>query len=389
MTNISGKKIWDLTLEEIEYAYRNLHINNYVYAALSLFHKSKIPFNKAIRIRKGRIPKPLHEPAEKITSLSRSLGNDDPRKVRIAYTYHAFRLFQSLRSIKPKDAGRISEFLATIAYIPITAEKNDGLNIWLHPVIRTPSVRINELFQSIRENIDFNSFFLRCLYPDEKIESFVNPAQAVFLFMRAVQSIIVMCENGADPQALENAWDNLEANLRAFEESHGLAGKQHEASVVNPGCIRYRNTLYLYGGDFFRRRGNVGKAFAWYTRDIFFNNITDFFKFYLTDMKTTERLLSAYALSKNGKPDKVLRELIEKCMYTLFRNASKYADDMLNFISAHPEADLSLPRIPDGKRYRLYAGEASREPFLISLLYNRIVNDTRYEDMEYEKYLAF
>jgi hypothetical protein len=81
--------------------------------------------------------------------------------------------------------------------------------------------------------------------------------------------------------------------------------------------------------------------------------------------------------------------LIVNCMYTICRNAAKYAETMLGFLGSHPGIDLSLARIPDNGRYRLYAGEASREVFLISLLYHTIIDGVNYEDINYRKFFEF
>ena len=64
--NLGKKKVWDLTLDEIEYVYNNLHMNNYVYAALNTFHKSNIPLNKLVKLRTKKIPSCLIEYAQKL-----------------------------------------------------------------------------------------------------------------------------------------------------------------------------------------------------------------------------------------------------------------------------------------------------------------------------------
>jgi hypothetical protein len=131
-------------------------------------------------------------------------------------------------------------------------------------------------------------------------------------------------------------------------------------------------------------------AFSWYTRDIYFKELPSLFGFYLTDMKTTERLLCAYNVKKRqGKEDVFLKQLIFDCINQILMNAAQYAENIIEFIETHPEADLSLGRIPDKGRYKLYAGEASRELFFLSLLYNNIINGIEYKDINYRKFLQY
>jgi len=45
--NLTDKKVWDLSLDEIEYVYQYRHMNNYVYAALKTYYTSSPPLNRA------------------------------------------------------------------------------------------------------------------------------------------------------------------------------------------------------------------------------------------------------------------------------------------------------------------------------------------------------
>ncbi|MBN2439813.1 MAG: hypothetical protein JXJ04_00650 [Spirochaetales bacterium] len=389
--NLNGKRVWDITPEEIEYLYTKVHLNNYVYAALNCYHKSKMPLNKLITLRTEEFPSPLFLSVKKLTDLSPYIGNDDSRIVRINYTYFTYKLFTLLKKVKKEDVPVVIELLAALAYIPIVAEKNDDFALWLHPVIRQPDDRIITLFNAIKKDIDVPSFLELCLFKNEEITDYVeSPLRATFLFMRAVQSIIIMTENNEDRNKLREAWTNLEYNMVKHERENGLSGKEFPGNIQRSGQIRYRNTIYLYGGDFFRSMGDYETAFDWYTKDIYFKELTDLFGFYLTDMKTTERLICAYQITKKqGKEDTFLKNLIRDCMTKVFRNAAQYAETIIEFIETHPEADISLGRIPDNGRYKLYAGEASRELFLISLFYQNVIRDVKYEEIDYHKFFDF
>lgn len=246
------------------------------------------------------------------------------------------------------------------------------------------------LFNAIKKDIDIPSFLKLCLFNNEHIEEYKeSPLKATFLFMRAVQSIIIMNENNTDRNKLAEKWKNLESNMTRHERENGLSGKEYKGNIQRSGQIRYRNTIYLYGGDFFRRMKDFDTAFEWYTKDIYFKELPELFGFYLTDMKTTERLICAYGIAKSRGGDEFLKKLITDCMYRISQNAAKYAETILDFIGTHPGIDLSLSRIPDNGRYKLYAGEASREIFFLSLLYNNIVNGVSYEDIDYGNFFDY
>lgn len=127
--DLKGKKVWDLTLEEIEHLYNNVHLNNYIYAALQCFHKSRTPINKLITIKKEKIPPALLGSLPNLIKLSPYLGNDDSRIIRINYTYYAFNLFKAFSRMRKNNTRRLIELLTALAYIPIIAEKNDDFAI--------------------------------------------------------------------------------------------------------------------------------------------------------------------------------------------------------------------------------------------------------------------
>jgi hypothetical protein len=390
--NLNGKKIWELTGEEIEHAYKNLHMNNYVYAALNCYYRSAYPKNKIVRLRKENVPGPLIRYAEDLVGLSPYLGNDDSKTVRINYTYYAFRLFSALADIGRDDLESALELLAALAYIPIVAEKNDDFELWKHPVMRPIDTRAENILAGLKPDTDVFSFLSVCMYENEKSDiDGITPIKAVFLFViRCVQALIIHCENDTDRKLIDNAFRSIEGCMLTYESANGLSGQCFKGKLQNPGQIRYRNTLYLYFGDFVRRTGDGERAFEVYTKDINTKELPDLFGFYLTDMKTVERLLCACeVLSASGKPAGELKGFIADCMMTVFDHAARYARDVLDAVARNPGIDLSSSRIRNGEKSMLYAGEASREPFLLALLYSKMVNGTDFKDIDYGKYLIF
>jgi hypothetical protein len=398
--DLRDKDVWELTLDQIEHVYRHRHMNNYVYTGLLTYHRSRMPLNRVVRLRKERAPKCLHDGAENLLGLSPYLGNGDPHTVRINYTYYAFELLSMLDQVKLEELPTAVELLSALAYIPIVAEKNDNLPLWMNPVLRREDPVTQGVFESIAPEIDLKAFVQQPLWTndtgivDEKIDH--EPSLLLYYFMpRAVQSILVMIENGVDSERAATAFRDVERNMLRFEREHGIGNApelRRCGNIKSQSNLRYRNTLYLYGGNLFERMGRREEAFDWYTRDIYITNLPDIFWFYLTSLKTCERLLCALRVAPPEKETVLLRDLIERSMHQALCSASPYARKVRQHIAENPHADLAAVRffLDEAKTQDLlYASEAAREVFLASLLYNRIVNDVPYRQIDYAKHLKF
>jgi len=398
--DLRDKDVWELTLDQIEYIYRHRHMNNYVYAGLQTYHRSQMPLDRVVRLRKERVPECLHDGAENLLRLSPYLGNDDPRTVRINYTYHAFELLSMLEQVELEELPTVVELLSVLAYVPIVAEKNDNLPLWMNPAIRRRDRVKERVFEGIGPEIDLKAFIRQPLWTgdtgvdDEKVDEV--PSLLMYYFMpRAVQCILVMIENGVDSERAAAAFRDVERNMRRFERERGIGNApalRRRGNLKYPTDLRYRNTLYLYGGNLFERMGRREEAFDWYTRDIYITNLPDIFGFYLTSLKTCERLLCALRVASPDKETVLLRDLIERAMHQALRGASPHARRVREHIATNPDADLSAIRffVHEGKtRDLLYAGEAAREAFLASLLYNHVVNGVPHGRIDYAKYLEF
>ena len=392
--------VWDLSLEAIEHLYRHRHMNTYVYAGLMLVHQSPMPLNRIVRLRKDRVPECLHDGAEKLLALSPYLGNDDARTVRVNATYHAFELLSMLEHVPLAQADRAIALLGALAYIPILAEKNDHLPLWMNPAVRARDPVTVAAFERLVPEMDLETFIRSPLWTNDTgvhdPELRDVPVLMLYYFVpRAVQSILVMIENGVDHAVAAEAFRNVERNMVRYERECDLgqsAELRRLGNTRHPSSLRYRNTLYLYGGNLLERMGRREEAFAWYTRDIYLTNLPDLFQFYLTSLKTCERLLCALRVAPEGVEDVLLRDLVERSMHAALRGASPHARSVRRYIAEHPEADLAAIRFftnPERTRDLLYAGEAAREPFLASLIYNRIVHGVPYGDIDYRAVLAY
>ena len=378
---LTEKKIWDLTLDEIEYIYKNLHMNNYVYAALKVYHENNPPLNKIIKLNKKMIPECMHTYAEKIIELSPYIGNDNPKIIRTNYTYFAYNLFQTLKDIKDNELINVIEFLANIAYIPVIAEKNDNLNLWYYYTVRKIEKNTIKKIKILKSKANISTVINALIDKNNDIYEIKDKKMSqIFLYIiRAMQIIILMCENNMDKNEIIT-----------------ILGKKYKFNIKKPGQLRYRNTLYLYGGDFFRRINNDRLSFLWYTKDIYHHEFPEMIpiSFYLTSMKAIERLILAYSILNDFKKTQLLKSLINKCFMKLFKEISNYSENIINIIKSNPKIDISQMQLPEKKtnkqnRNVIYAGEGSRELFFLSLLYSSFVNKINLNEINYRKYLIF
>ena len=183
-----------------------------------------------------------------------------------------------------------------------------------------------------------------------------------------------------------NIMNHIEDNLKVYESKFQNKQTSHLNHENLQDTLRIKNTLYLYGGDFYRRQKDIKKAFNWYTRDIYFKELPQYLIFYLTSLKTIERLLMAYTLGPLENEKTFLKELINNALVQIFQNITVYSQKILNMIQNNPQIDISQLKLNiPGKddQSMMYAGEASRELFLIALIYNKVIMDTDYKDIRY------
>jgi len=390
--NIDKKMIWDLSLDEIEYIYRNLHMNHYVYAALKTYYTSSLPLNQSVCLRPNTIPSYLCTPVEKLLEFSSHIGKYDPSFVRADITYHTYHLYSVLHQTQLEDVPIIAQLLAACAYIVICSEKNDGLPLWNKPVIRQKNEHIDAVIEKLLEPvIDIENIGAMPLFKNNKSDKMTSGDMAnLFKFIpRALFCIIVLMENGDDPQVIKQALLHTEQAMRNYEHDNGYSDINSPIRTRYAGQLRYRNTVYLYGGMFFEKQRWHNLALDWYLKDINVHDLPNFFGFYLTDMKTTERLMSAYPLTTDNQIRNNLKNLIHLCLARIFQNAAKYSDEIIDYFKSNPSNDKRINSIiSEGKR-KLYAGEASREVYFTSLLYNKFVLGIDYQDINYHHFFEY
>lgn len=390
--SLKGKMVWDLSLDEIEYVYRNRHMNHYVYAALKTYHTSSPPLNRPVSLRSNTIPQYLRSSVERLLEFSPYIGKCDPSFVRAGITYNTYLLYSVLKQVQLENISLVAQLLAACAYLAIVSEKNDDLPLWNKKVQRDKTKDVNAIIDKLLESkVDIEEIGNIPLFGnnDDKKPSPGN-LRNIFRFLpKAIFSLIVLMENGDDPQIIERALLNAELAMRKYECDNGYESTRF-TKILHTGQLRYRNTIYLYGGMFFEKQGMYDRAIDWYLKDINDPKLPNSsFAFFLTDMKTTERLISAYPLITNKETQSNLKGLIHQCLVQIAKGAAKYSLTILDFLKSHPLTDLRNESFYlKGKRL-FYAGEPSREVYFISLLYNRFILGTDYQDTDYARFFKY
>ena len=308
-------------------------------------------------------------------------------------TRRLFELYAELPPSRPAEIPRLGRLLAALAFLPLIAERNDGFALWWHPPVRPIEPIHADLMSLMRGPCSYEEAYRR--FESQATRRGARPEQPVSLLyvitIMLVQAIILMMENGAPQEETLHAFRGAEAAMRDFEDRHGLGGlRDVPLGLKNPEQLRYRNTLYLYGGNLLERMGRHEEAVSWYLRDIDDHvDLPRSLGFYMTAFKTCERLLSAYRIdSRHPRVRATLLALIHKALVKSFDQTRKYGEETLAMVDAHPNLDLSQPKLELQERTVLYAGEASREPLLIALLYRNMVQGVPYRDTDYSLLVA-
>ena len=379
---LENKILWDLNITETKYAYENIHMNNYVYVALMLYHNSAIPLNKFLKLNRNT-PTYLYNFASKLLELSPYINNYSPEIVRANYLFRSYFLFSQLDNVKTLDLHKVIDLLSILSYISILSDKNDNILLWPYLIIRPYTKHIENTFNKITEKINIETFI-------PKIDKINNHEILLVKFVHtAVSTLITMSENKFNSTLISDAFINVEKNMFRLEREFKIVKNDNiKESFSTPTQQRWRNTLYLYGGRYFEIIKNYDKAYEWYTKGIAKIDLHKTFNYYLTDFKTTERLLSAYRVGKYINKDLLLlKDLIDNCIVKAFHNTANYAKKIIKFINDNPNVKLTRKNLENDKIKLQYSGESVREVFLIALLYNHIINDLDFKNINYQEYL--
>ena len=381
--------VWGLTVEEIEELFRHRHMNNYVRAGLLTVKTSAWPRSGSFSLAESDLPPSFVAAVDDLLRFVERVNDATAtRETRVDVTRKLFELYRELPTSTPADVPELLRVLAALAFVPLVAERNDGFPLWFHPPARPIRPVHEQLFELLAEPVSIKALSER--FPDEMERREVDADEPLAVVnavtIMAVQAIIIMIENDVAADAARTAFLNAEAAMRCFEAEHRIGGlEERPLGLFHPHQLRYRNTLYLYGGNLLERMGRYREARAWYLRDIDRHaELPGAMGFYLTALKTCERLLCAYRIDdRHPRVKASLLALIHSSLASSFDRAREYAVEVLAAVDANPGVDLSQPKVEIGGRIFLYAGESSREPLLAALLYRNMVTDVEYGDTDY------
>ena len=386
--------VWDLSVDEVQELYTQRHMNAYVHAGLLTLGTSAWPRSGPLHVAEPELSPRFAAAVDRVLLFAPRIARAEaPHEERVALTRRLFELYRELPESRPPGIPSLMRLLAALAFLPLAAERNDGFALWWHPPVRPIEPIHTELMSVMHGSFSYEATFQR--FESEARRRGADPEQPVSLLyvitIMLVQAIIVMMENGVSPEETLPAFERAEKAMRDFEGRHRLASLDDvPLGLQDPAQLRYRNTLYLYGGNLFERLGRHEEAVSWYLRDI--DNHADLPRslgFYMTAFKTCERLLSAYRIDRrHPRVRAALLALIHKALARSLDQTRKYAEETLATVDAHPNLDLSQPKLELGDQTVLYAGEASREPLLIALLYRNMVQDVPYGDTDYSLFAS-
>lgn len=383
--------VWQINMNEAEEIYRKRHMNNYVHAALSVFHAQNYPSGSVVQLKKATIPDRLQTAAENFTALIPYIDGSTPSRVRQHYIYLSYQLFLCMKTLELDELDATASLLSAFAFIPVIADKNDNKKLWFHPVLRKKTPKMTELYNLLKTDISVPDYTQAALFDHETCEN----GDLFYLSRfttRAVATVIGMIENGLELPAAVAAFMQIEDKMLSFEKESGVYDSANPFQRNYSSRLRYRNTLYLYGGNALERAGRLTEAYDWYTKDIDNLALVELIGFYLTGLKTTERLLCARRVDSllNSEKDSsrgLLQDLIRLCFHSSLKKCASYARIILDYVDSNDKLDLSQERFfLEDNKFMLFGGESSREPFLISLVYNKIINGIDYSDIDYSRY---
>ncbi len=391
--------VWELTPEQVEQLYRERHLNNYVHAGLGALRAAdgaapRLPTDRPWRLRPDA--RPASSPAV-LAAVDALLGwvpslaaPADPTAARVEVTTRVHGIYQALPAeVTAGQVAGLMRLLAGCAWLPLVADRHDRLPLWFHRPVRELLPWQRRLFEVLWGPGELS---LEALLSSEEafggelrdaVASDTPMGQLFALTIRLVATTIVTIENGVASERPLAAFEAIEAAMIDFERRHGLG--QDPAMPLNvrdPAQLRYRNTVYLYGGNLLERSGRRRAARAWYLRDIEQPCLPDKLGFTLTALKTCERLLCALRVSDPAERP-ALRSLLDASLARALSATRENSTLVLETIAGDPSIDLS-PHVVDLPSGRLFfSGEACREPMLAALIYRQVIDGVPYDSPEH------
>ncbi|MCA9664114.1 MAG: hypothetical protein KC503_00955 [Myxococcales bacterium] len=376
--------VWDLTPHELDRLAAERHINAYVDAGLRVIGARGYPRSRGAAVRLAA-PSGFGETFDRAVDALLAL---EPSPSGVDLTQRVFDVYAALPALSAGDIPALTRLLAALAYIPLRAEREGGPALWWHPPVRPLSSEHRTVLQLVERRFCLDDVWSR--FERQLLGRGARRDDPVSLLFAAVillvAALIVALENGIEHERVLAGFLNVEAAMRDYEARHSLGSAPGlELDVADPGQLRYRNTLYLYGGNLLERMGRLEQARRFYLRDIeHHEQLPRLLGFYMTALKTCERLMSAYHVDeRHPRAKATLLALTRSALAKSYDQARKYAVELGEVRRAHPQLDWSQPKLDVGGKTYLCAGEACREPLLAALLYRQMVEGVPYAETDY------
>ncbi len=84
-----------------------------------------------------------------------------------------------------------------------------------------------------------------------------------------------------------------------------------------------------------------------------------------------------------------LKDLINRCLVKTAHNTAKYNCMVLEYFKSHPSTDMRTSHVYPYNKRVMYGGEAGREVYFLSLLYNKFILGTDYSDINYARFFEY
>lgn len=392
---LRDKYDWDLRPEEVAFAYHRLHMNNYVHVGLMALLDDRRPTNRRLRVKQESVPGRLLSPAQRLCDAAASLGRANPLRVRADIVLLTHVLAVHLDATTEADIDPVTGLLSAMAFIPLEADRNGGMHVWPYRIVRPLDAEKRHVFDMVTDGLD-PTRFPRYQQPSQKPWLLDQPAlrALALLAVDALTAIVTAIENGAAPDLIATKFRQLERTMRDHEQTNGLADGPGDARVLRrPDQRRYRNSIYLYGGNHFERMGRLDEAYAWYVADLDVEQESSewppHFGEYLMGFRTVERLLCAYRVCPDAERRRRLRDCARRGLVATFRSCAVRSAMLLHVLRTQPAPDPgseSLP-LPDGRQMP-FSGPDTREIYLLSLLYQSIIGAWDAPVPEYDRFLC-
>lgn len=384
---LKGKNLTDYSLEELEYIKENLHINNFVYYVRKYLLETGSRHQAYGTPASSRIPGSFIGSTEKIIEIFNTREGKKPSDLIRELSHFTHEFLSGFKNVGETEISEVMNFLATLAPIHMIMEEEADLHIWNFKPIRDIDPSYARIFYDLYHNdIDPRRISNYQWYRTDSLEDAEwrerDQNELMKFIQRCMQSVIAHMENGYEETSISKALKNLYDDYHRIEQEQDFANFDH--LPVNYVIQRPRNTLLLYGGQFFQRIGELETAYDWYTKDIMSEAFLGKLNYYMTDYKTAERLMMAYTIRPGVEVKNQMDEILRRALFNAALNSREILYLLENQTASIKGEDIFYRK---GKM-RNYMGQATREIFIMALMYRVLIENNQLTDTGYRHFFS-